>query len=734
MADRFYIGTMNAGMQKNLKPFMIPDTAYEVLDNAYLFRGTLRKRFGSRPTLPANGAVFRYETLGSRLRFKIGTTDAGGNLAAAVSTAPLIIGGAFSVRSGDTIEFLSLSNLGTPVDLLTTGTSTVHQINTTTGALNLQGSLPNSDVYYYPSLPVMGIISNETQETNFEETYVFDTRFCYQFLADGWDRLGTKAWTGTDSDFFWGVVHRGVNKFNDILFVVNNINLVRYFDAGDWQDLVPTVRPGITVTTARLAMSFKDRLLLMNTIEDGTRRNNRVRCSQNGSPFDADGWRDDIPGKGFFIDVPNQQAIISAQRVGDKMIIFCERSTWELVYTGNKAIPFTFRLINGELGVESTHSEVPFDNVVLGVGNVGIHACNGANVNRVDELIPDEVFKIHNEAEGLERVAGIKDYFLNQVYWSFPSAGREVSKKFPDTILVFNYKDETWATFDDSITAWGYEQRGQKRVTWADLVAPLTWDTWLGAWGEETPENIARNRNILAGNQQGYLFIVFSNEPTNAPSLQVTDMTSNTALSHMKVYNHNLQKQEFVALSNYNGLDIRNYEGLLLPNDPIIVRVEDVIDDHTIACRFPFAIQGVYTGGGTLARVSRIDIWTKQFSFYADKGKQLTMKRARFNVDNTAFGEIALDYAFSGAPFGQMKEMYDNGLMFGKPIIEMHADMFLGSENKKQLWQDIDIQGTGETIQLRLYLSDELMINPAFSFSDFQLNGMIFECTPAENL
>jgi hypothetical protein len=737
MADRFYVGPMNEGLQRDLKPFMISDTAFSKLQNAYLFRGSVRKRWGSVPTMPLNGAVEGYETLGSRMRMRIGTTDAAGSIAAIIPDAPLTIGGNISIRLNNDVELFTINQLGNPAQLLTLGPSIVHTIDTTTGAIDIQVSYPNADVYYYPLLPIMGIIQNETQQINYEETYVFDTRYSYHFTVDGWDRLGTVTWTGTDSNFFWGEVHRGVTTRDDVLFVANNVDNLRYFDAGNWVNLVPTVRAGIILTTCKLVASYKDRLLLFDVVENGDRFTNRVRFSQNGTPIvaaDPDAWRDDIPGKGGFTEVPSQQAIISVKRLADKLIVFCERSTWELVYTGNAVKPFVWRQIDSELGVESTHSLAPFTNVILGVGNIGIHACNGSNLNRIDEKIPDEVFKIHNEQDGVSRVAAIKDNYLDQVYWTFPTAGREVSSKFPDRVLIYNYLTETWAFFDDSITAFGYEQRGQRGRTWAELIAPLTWETWLDPWGEPTPEVIARNRNILAGNQQGFVFVIMSNEPKNAPALQVIDMITGTIEVTMLVPSHNLQPFDYVSIANYVGITVYDYNGeaTLMP---INVVVSQVLDDDTIVCLFPFPVEGVYLGGSVLARVSRIDIQTKEFNFYANKGQSLSLKKLHVNVDNTKLGEIGYDYSFSGQDFGNAQEAYDLGVAYGIPIILTGVE-WLGDPtiNFKQFWRTLDIQGVGETVQIRIYNTDEQMLMQASTDIDFQLNAMIFECSPAENL
>ena len=50
MENRFFIAPYDesSGQQNNVKPWLIPDNAFEVLNNAYVFRGRVRKRFGSR--------------------------------------------------------------------------------------------------------------------------------------------------------------------------------------------------------------------------------------------------------------------------------------------------------------------------------------------------------------------------------------------------------------------------------------------------------------------------------------------------------------------------------------------------------------------------------------------------------------------------------------------------------------------------------------------------------------
>ena len=73
--DRFFIGPLQTGLQKNLRPFLIADDAFELLQNAYVFRGRVRKRFGE--TLMGTGfdspitepLFFPFENTGRNYRF-----------------------------------------------------------------------------------------------------------------------------------------------------------------------------------------------------------------------------------------------------------------------------------------------------------------------------------------------------------------------------------------------------------------------------------------------------------------------------------------------------------------------------------------------------------------------------------------------------------------------------------------------------------------------------------------
>ena len=46
--DRFLIAPMSTGLQLNMPPWLIMDDAFTRLNNAYVWRSRLRKRFGAQ--------------------------------------------------------------------------------------------------------------------------------------------------------------------------------------------------------------------------------------------------------------------------------------------------------------------------------------------------------------------------------------------------------------------------------------------------------------------------------------------------------------------------------------------------------------------------------------------------------------------------------------------------------------------------------------------------------------
>jgi len=750
--QRFFIGAYNknSGMQTNIRPWAIPDEAFSSLRNAYVFRGRVRKRFGSQ--------WFNNDVKLSRLRIQVDTITSGscsGNVGTNIADSGFVpnVGQAFSV--GDTLFTVFNISSGAQQMLRTDGSVATATYDISTGNYNITmtGAADTTPVYIYPGYPVMGLLQMETNIDINAISIAFDTRYAYQY-SGGWQRLNTETnagdavWTGSNSQFFWATTWTG-DDVSDLVFFVTNFNqsepnFMRYLIGTTWTTFNPQLdaSPGNYLNAARMLVVFKNRLVALNTWEGtsgpGNNYRQRARYSALGSPLASDAWRDDIPGNGNAVDAATTEAIISSEFVKDRLIVYFESSTWELAYTGNQATPFVWQKINTELGAEATFSIVPFDKVCVGIGNVGIHACNGSNVERIDEVIPDEIFNIHYDDSGLERVYGIRDYYSEMVYWTFPDQYASSDQVYPNRILAYNYRNQTWAFFDDSITCFGYYQAsasanwGSTQISWSD---GFPWDSGSLQAGF---------KQVVAGNQEGFTFICLIDEPTNAAVLQITNISYTTSGSdffyNLNIIDHNLRVGEYIYIENGSFSDsMPNLNGFILKVDTVVnsdnIKVVPAIPNINL-------LTGTYLGGGLAARVSQIEIVTKQYNFFAESGRNAYIPKVDFMVDSTDSGQIQVDYYVSTNILPLLQYGQLTGSIVGTGILETFPYYQVTSTvpapipfelNQERLWHPVYFQADGEIIQFNLNLNQAQMFDVKVRQQDFQLHAICIYAEPTSS-
>jgi hypothetical protein len=830
--DRFMIAPLNSGLQSDVRPWLIPDDAFQSLTNAYVFRGRVTKRVGSY--LMNSSVNSDYAQLDSRVRINIGTTDSmTGNFSGTVPGTKFKVGQMFSVGT----DMFTVYQTGTPADMLTTSATATGTFNTSNGAVSITGESISTIVYFYPATPIIGLITYEDDQLDNEPVFAFDTQFSYQYAGGAWQVLdnvlvGTAnpaaIWTGTDSQLMWGYTYRGISASDYYLFVTNfnYPDRLRYWNkvSSTWSFLSPIVNNTTRLLTSRIVIPFKDRLVCLSTVENvgegtnvgnsdgggaisittpfigytytwgqtlvcgtttyqivksgasytvtvaqlavgnstpaitatftvsggngtfsssgdtynkslpvyyfpntgGTPTNyiNRCRFSQNGSPVAINAWEDNVAGLGGYVDAPTKEQIITCQFLKDRLVVYFESSAWELVYTGNEVLPFRWQKFNTELGVESTFSVVPFDKVAIGIGTVGIHACNGSNVERIDQKIPDDVFGISTQNNGAFRVYGIRDYFTEMVYWAIPTNEQLV---YNNQILVYNYKTGSWAFNDDTVTAFGYYCK-QDGLIWQNW--NRTWEQSLEPW--VSPTSNFSFREVLAGNQEGYLFIVDREITRNAAALQITNMVYSGGVTTITAINHNLIPQvDDNDPTDGDYIVVESAQGVTGINDNIYP-VQSITDANTFVIDAVFT--GTYKGGGTLARVSNIDIETKQYNFYADQGRNAAINKVDFLVDATVNGEVQINYSTSSATNQLVDDGMVTGAIVGNAVLETSPYQFVTREqNQARLWHTIYTQAEGECIQFNIYMNNNQIIQPDIAWSAFTLHAMLIHSTPTSD-
>lgn len=662
---------MQTGLVQNREEFILPDDAYPVLENAYVWRERIIRKQGTEllgrlrrvldgSSLGTYSTIVGTNTLNIFTRLGINVTEPNaeielGNLSNITISFGAPISQVLTNTTGTSV--LTIDDLSGPIQSAT--------INYATGVVTITANAiagPAAVGFlgaYYPGLPVMGLRLRELTSISNEQTIAFDQKYAYNF-AGGWEEFipGT-TWTGNDSDFFW-TTNYWVGIGNLKIFWVTNFSgqtgdPIRYTNGTAWIDFAPIINAASDVLAQCLALlPFRGRMVAFNTYEGAAlstsvRFTNRIRWAAIGTPFtvtssvvsavNATAWRDDIRGQGGFLDIPTSEDIISVGFVRDNLVIYCERSTWQLRYTGRSIAPFQIEKVNSELGAESTFSAIQFDTSLVGIGDKGVVECDSFKSQRIDIKIPDLVFYFQNDNNGTKRVHGVRDFQKRLAYWTYPyQPGDGFSNTYPNRRLVYNYENDSWAIFTDSFTTLGtYQAQISRR--WVD--STFSWASAVFPWIDRP----ALFPSILGGNQQGFVMYLDELE-TNEESLFIQGITGNTSTpTVVRSPNHNLQRGQIIQISGIlAGSSFANLNGGNFYVIPLDINTFQLWVYNPIDEQFDLPQQdptGTYFGGGVIAIKDNFRVVSKKFNFI-DEGQTIQMGFIDILMNATTSGAITL--------------------------------------------------------------------------------------------
>ncbi len=168
MGQKLVVGPINKGLKNDVLPFNVDNDSFPVLINAYQWRGRIKRKRGTQFLC--------------RLQRFLGTTDVTGALTITISPQPIATG-IISVTIGTDI-FVDPGTTADPATqtLITNGSGT-GTLNRVTGVLTIIGSIALTNVFYFHTLPVMGLEEDVTTSGSFSGTLAFDTKYAYNILT-----------------------------------------------------------------------------------------------------------------------------------------------------------------------------------------------------------------------------------------------------------------------------------------------------------------------------------------------------------------------------------------------------------------------------------------------------------------------------------------------------------------------------------------------------------------------
>ena len=740
-----YIKAYQTGLVQSRPDFLLPEDAFPILENAFLWRERIKRKPGYRllgrlRRCFETAVVLSTQASGASYNNADILADASFNLRATEPNAE-IEKGSVQITVG-ALVFLEAD----PADgTLSAGGNNTGTINYATGELNLSfdpalGAAADVEVEmcYFPRLPTMGLRSRELNNINFEELIAFDQKYAYRFLSGFEEFIPGTTWTGNDSDFFWSTNY-WVGDGNQKIFWVTNFSgtagdPIRYTNGSSWINFSPQIdAAGNQLHQCLAIVPFRGRMVSFNTFEGMTlgaslQFRQRIRWAAIGTPFtvasaivnsgiNANAWRDDIPGQGGFLDIPTAEDITAIGFVRDNLVIFCERSTWQLRYTGRSIAPFQIEKVNTELGAESTFSAVQFDTSLVGIGDKGVVECDSYKSERIDIKIPDLVYRFSNDANGIKRVHGIRDFQQRIAYWTYPES--ETGVVYPNRRLLYNYENDSWAIFKDTFTALGFFQN-QQSLRWIDFPSADPDNQWQE---QDTPwiNKPSQFPAIVGGNHQGFVEFLgqsnFEEISTNDFSLSIKNITGNTTSStRINSPSHNLETGQIITIGGIpEGTDFDNLNGGIFYSDVIDANNIDlfVFSEQTQTFSSPqLDPPGTYVGGGMIAARDNFSIVSKKFN-YLEQGHAINFGFMDILMNSTANGEITLNVYTDYNDTEPVNRLPQNNLNGSQ-------DTFFNSS----IPTSVPIHTSSEKAVQRVYCPVRgSFIALQFTFSDAQMNG-----------
>ena len=154
----------------------------------------------------------------------------------------------------------------------------------------------------------------------------------------------------------------------------------------------------------------------------------------------------------------------------------------------------------------------------------------------------------------------------------------------------------------------------------------MTWDSGVLSGNQ---------RQILAGTPEGFVLIIDDEISRNAPGMQITNMAiASSGIITLTIINHNLSATPFELPNDEDYILLENIvadSGTMAALNGTIWPVYSVVDSDTITINtYGLVTSGTYMGGGTAARVSNIQIKSKQWNPYVDNDREFLFTAHRF--------------------------------------------------------------------------------------------------------
>ncbi|MCP5012290.1 MAG: hypothetical protein GY942_20115 [Aestuariibacter sp.] len=289
-------------------------------------------------------------------------------------------------------------------------------------------------------------------------------------------------YTGTSADRWNGAVLNGLPVLN------NSIDDPQMWSPVNTGTALAPLTGWDTNNKCKSLRAYKNFLIALNMTESGSDYPHKLRWSNSADPGAVPSSWTPAASNDAGSNVLGETGghIVDGIQLRDEFIIFKEDGAYGMQYTGGQFV-FRFRRINIP-GMLAQGCAAEFKGGLFVVGDGDVYITDGqSHESAIDKRNRDSLFSAI-DADNYTSTFVTPYHAKNEIWICYPSSGAN----FPDTAMVWNYKDNTWShrelPTDTTFMIPGIVTSAS--FTW-DTVPHSSWADWSGSWGARTYSPVA---------------------------------------------------------------------------------------------------------------------------------------------------------------------------------------------------------------------------------------------------
>lgn len=501
----FLIAPFGTGLTSDKEPWMQPKDAFQNILDGYIRHGYIQKREG----IKLFGKLVHSQTSVTAI------TNADPGVVTVTSAVGLTEGQhiQISYANGMTqvngVEYIITNLAGNSFELYDIEEN---QVNTSGFGVYAGGGI----LSIFPELPVMGI-KTFIDATGEKIQIAMDTRRACIFNSsinspngayDPLDKNGNPFadyFSGENTNFFATEGFGKTGAFGTSTFyMTNDVDNIFTYVAGATvvNAFVPDANPtgaAVDIEACQWIFTLRQRLILLDTVENGARFPQRLRWSRAQDPTE---WDQLTPGNGGFVDAPTSEVIVSAKQLGDVIIVQFTNSNWRISPTADPALPFRWDKINNFRACDAPYGSLGFDRFIISYGIRGIIGTDYNESKRIDQKIEDFVEDEIN-LSALGQLYSERNYDKLRSWTLYPSTNNDVDPNAnePTTsnrALIRTDEEGAWSIYRVALTDVDESGTNFSCLGFGETSSDLAWEdfTVVNGWVQpdtDPPEDIAWN-------------------------------------------------------------------------------------------------------------------------------------------------------------------------------------------------------------------------------------------------